>query len=271
MTQTQAHGDSNSDPGASRSVLTVQRGMQVLRAFQSDRLPLGNTDLVRRTGLPKATVSRLTSTLLQMGYLRHVPGGRQFELTAAPLGIGHAYAATSALVERAGPFLQGLAEQLEVNATLAMPAGLDMLYVGYRAGHHTATLRYGVGSLVPMGQTAIGRAYLWGLPHRQRQRLVASLLAQAGPQADALAQQLRDAFADLERTGVCGVFGTFRRHTFGLAVPVRIGRERTPMAMSCGNVALVVNAAAEYRRIAPALLAAAPKLEALLADLTDFY
>lgn len=257
-------------PADSETVLTVQRGLQVLRAFRSDRLPLGNSDLVRRTGLPKATVSRLTTTLVQEGYLRRAPDGRRLELTVAPLGMGHAYAASSPLVERAGPFLQALADRLEVNATLALPDGLDMLYVGYRAGRHTATLRFGVGSLVPMGQTAIGRAYLWGLPPRHRQRLLARVLAQAGPQAAAVEAGIAEAFADLDRTGLCSAFGSFRRHTFGLALPVRIGRERMLMAMSCGNVALHSNAAPEYRRIAPALLAAAPELEALLADLEDF-
>ncbi len=255
---------------SSPTVLTVQRGMQVLRAFQSDRLPLGNAELVRRTGLPKATVSRFTTTLLQLGYLRHVPGGRQFELTVAPLGIGHAYAANSGLVERAGPFLQALADRLEVNAALAMADGLDMLYVGYRAGRHTATLRYGVGSLVPMGQTAIGRAYLWGLPARQRQRTVAALLRQAGPQAELVETGIAQAFKELEETGTCGVFGAFRRNTFGLALPLRVGRHRLPMAMSCGNVAIRGNTTPEFRRIAPALLAAAPQLESLLADLEDF-
>lgn len=258
------------DSEATATVLTVQRGMQVLRAFHSDRLPLGNADLVRRTGLSKATVSRLTTTLLQLGYLRHVPGGRQFELTFAPLAMGHAYAATSELVEQAGPFLQDLADRLEVNATLAMPEGLDMLYVGYRTGRHISTLRYGVGSLVPMGQTAIGRAYLWSLPVKQRQHLVARLIAQAGHQAGQVEAGIAQAFEDLAHSGMCGVFGSFRRHTFGLARPVLVGRQKTRMAMSCGNVAIQGNAAAEYRRIAPALLAASSELEALLADLDDF-
>ncbi len=255
---------------AAASVLTVQRGMQVLRAFQSDPLPLGNAELVRRTGLPKATVSRLTTTLLHLGYLRHVPDGRRFELTVAPLAMGHAYAATSALVERAGPFLQALADRFEVNAALALPDGLDMLYVGFRAGQHTATLRYGVGSLVPMGQTAIGRAYLWGLPPRERQRLVATLLRQAGAQAGQTEAGIAQAFDELDRTGLCGVFGTFRRYTFGIALPVRIGREGTLMAMSFGNVTLDSSAARETRRLGPTLLAAAPELETLLADLDDF-
>lgn len=254
---------------AGATMLTVQRGMQVLRAFQSDTQPLGNAQLVRRTGLPKATVSRLTATLLLQGDLRHAPDGRRFELTAQPLGLGQAYAANSELVTRAGPLLRSLAERLEVNAALAMADGLDMLYVGYQAGRGTATLRYGVGSVVPMAQTAIGRAYLWTLPLRQRQRMVAALLRQAGAQAGSVEAGLAQGFAELEETGLCSVFGTFRRNTFGLALPVRIGRREVPMALSFGNVAIGESVASEYRRIAPALKAAAPKLEALLADLED--
>src|SRR5690606_33400713 len=149
---------------ASSTVLSVQRGMQVLRAFQSDRTPLSNTELVRRTGLPKATVSRLTSTLLQLGFLRRVPGGREFELGAAPVGIGHAYLAGSELLHIANPFLQELADELHVAVALGIRDELDMLYLGYRASRRVGTLRQGVGSMVPLGSTAIGRAYLWGLP-----------------------------------------------------------------------------------------------------------
>ena len=73
------------------SVLTVTRGLQVLRAFRSDRTPVSNAELVRRTGLSKSTVSRLTSTLLQLGFLRRVPGGREFALATGALAMGHAF------------------------------------------------------------------------------------------------------------------------------------------------------------------------------------
>jgi len=38
--------------------MTVERGLDVLRAFRAERAPLSNAELVRRTGLSKATVSR---------------------------------------------------------------------------------------------------------------------------------------------------------------------------------------------------------------------
>lgn len=253
-------------PPDSTALMTVERGLEVLRAFRSDRAPLTNAELVRRTGLPKATVSRLTSTLLQVGFLRLVPGKREFELSTGALGVGHAYLATSELLQAAQPLMQELADQLDVSVALGIPDGFDMLYVGYRVSRNVATLRLGVGSVLPMQTTSIGRAYLWGLPPEQQRSLVEGHLRRAGPEAEALDQSLRASFAELDSRGTCAVMGGFQRNTFGVALPVRLGRERTLMSMSCGKADVELDLQAERERIAPALKAMAVRLEASLSD-----
>src|SRR5204863_7799793 len=45
------------------------RGLMILRAFDIGEPYLGNAAIAERTGLAKATVSRLTQTLLELGYL----------------------------------------------------------------------------------------------------------------------------------------------------------------------------------------------------------
>jgi len=52
-------------------VTALARGLEVLRAFQDCGGPLGNQEIAQRTGLPKPTVSRLTHTLKQLGYIVH--------------------------------------------------------------------------------------------------------------------------------------------------------------------------------------------------------
>lgn len=252
-------------PRDGSTILTVTRGMSVLRAFRSDRAPVSNAELVRRTGLSKATVSRLTSTLLQLGFLRHVPEGREFELATGGLGVGHALVASSELVRIAEPVLQDLADGLGVSVALAVPDDLDMLYVAYRASRRVATLRLGTGSVLPMGTTSIGHAYLWGLPARQRTRLVARLKDAAGTQGRAVARGIEASFAELEASGVCSVLGGFQRDAFGIATPVHIGAGRVVMGLSCGRADMQPELAAERRRIAPDLKAAAARLEQLLA------
>lgn len=249
---------------AESTIASVGRGLQVLRAFRSELAPLSNAELVRRTGLSKATVSRLTSTLLHLGYLRLAPDHRSFELAAGPLAIGHAYASSSELLRLANPFLQELADRLETSATLAVPDGSDMLYIAYRASPRI-TIRFGAGSVLPMGLTAIGRAYLWGLPGEERQRLLASLKRDcpAGQWA-AIDVGLRASFAELDATGTCAVLGGFNRNTYAVALPIRVGRERALMAMSCGRASIQPDLPRERARITPVLKEAAGRLEVLL-------
>ncbi|PLC53984.1 IclR family transcriptional regulator [Pollutimonas nitritireducens] len=248
------------------TVLTVRRGMQVLRAFRSDRAPLSNAELVRRTGLPKSTISRLTTTLLNQGFLRHVPGGREFELGPAPAGIGHAYIAGNELLQIASPFLQKLADELDVSVALSIRDELEMLYVGYQASHKVGTLRLGVGSLLPLGSTSIGRAYMWGLPVHEREHLLELLRRNAGSTADSLMCEIEASFVELEQTGICSVLAGFQRDAYGIALPVVIGRKGIVMSMSCGRARIQPDLAAERKLITPKLVKAAEQFQDLLAD-----
>jgi DNA-binding IclR family transcriptional regulator len=248
------------------TLLTVERGMQVLRAFRCERSAVSNAELVRRTGLSKATVSRLTSTFLQLGFLRHVAGGREFELGTGPLSIGHSFIEASPLVRTANPFLQALADKLNVSVALAVPNGLEMLYICYRTSDRIATLRLGVGSLLPLGTTSIGRAWLWALAPAEQKRRIAELKRAAGGRGAALEQGIRESFAELETTGTCAVLGGYQRDAYGVATPVRVGRNGTPMGLSCGNAEVAPNVAQARKRIGPELKKAAVQLEALLAD-----
>ncbi|AOB25266.1 IclR family transcriptional regulator [Bordetella bronchiseptica] len=250
----------------SAALMTVERGLKVLRAFRSDRTPLSNAELVRRTGLPKATVSRLTSTLLQVGFLRQVPGRREFELAAGSLGIGHAYLDTNEMLQAAQPLLQNLADQLDVSVALGIQDGLDLLYIGYRVSRKVATLRLGVGSVLPMSTTSIGRAYLWALPCDQQRQLIAEYKRHAGDEGDALERSIHASFDELASTGTCAVMGGYQRSTFGVAMPIWAGRQRIPISMSCGKADVELDLQAERERIAPALKQTAAALQELLAD-----
>ena len=55
--------------GRNEQVQSLIKGLTLLGAFANAEV-LGNQELARRTGYPKATVSRLTSTLSALGYLR---------------------------------------------------------------------------------------------------------------------------------------------------------------------------------------------------------
>jgi IclR family transcriptional regulator, positive regulator for flagellar biogenesis len=217
------------------TIASVGRGLQILAAFRGDLAPVSNTELVRRTGLPKATVSRLTSMLLHLGYLRMAADRRSFEIAAGAFDIGHAYTGHSELLQHANPVLQSMADELQGSATLGVARGTDMLMIAYRASARV-NIRFGPGQLLPIGLSAIGRAWLWGQSAREREALLGSIRAATpAPQWPALDAALGASFSELESTGVCAVFGAFDRQTFGVAMPMRVGWDHHRIALSCGR------------------------------------
>lgn len=62
-------------PARTYQVTSLERGLDVLRAVRDADEPMRNREIVMRTGLPKATVSRLVHTLTVLGYLRRIDQG----------------------------------------------------------------------------------------------------------------------------------------------------------------------------------------------------
>ena len=78
-------------------VTALARGLAVLAAFRGGEPQLSNQDLASRTGLPKSTVSRLTYTLTQLGYLDQDPASGRYQLGLAVLELSAATLASFAL------------------------------------------------------------------------------------------------------------------------------------------------------------------------------
>jgi DNA-binding IclR family transcriptional regulator len=183
------------------------------------------------------------------------------------LSIGHAYLEANPITRAVSPLMQKLADKLDVGVALAIPHHLDMLYIACRTSVKIATLRLGVGSLLPMESTSVGRAYLYALPEAERKPLIASILEAAGDHAKIVQRNLDVAFDDLRTSGVCMSVGEYQRNAYGIALPVVVGRSRTLMALNCGAVELEPDMKVIRKKVIPELKSAAAKLTELLADI----
>ena len=86
---------SRDEPPDDRQFVTaLARGLDILRCFTVGDRALSNGDIAKRTGLPKSTVSRLTYTLTQLGYL-HPAQGNGYRIGPSVLSLG--YVAASSL------------------------------------------------------------------------------------------------------------------------------------------------------------------------------
>src|SRR3979411_1313872 len=105
------------------------RGLEVLACFRHGDRVLGNQELSKRCGLAKSTVSRLTHTLTNLGYLIYVEDSAQYTLGTATLSLGSAMLSRLDIRKLAHPLMQQLAEFGQCMVSLGSRDRLSMIYI----------------------------------------------------------------------------------------------------------------------------------------------
>lgn len=224
----------------------VARGLAILRTFQFDRKLLGNVEIAQATGLPKPTVSRLTYTLTQLGYLRYLPEFGKYELAAGVVSLAYPYLVNMPTPTIARPLMESLAEKTRTNVGLGVHEGLSILYLEYALGEVNPNRRQRVGFRVPLVRTAMGRACIAAMQANERERLYNELKDHYRKEWPQLRAELEDAVEQVDRRGFCIAAGTFLKTTNSVAVPFVHTDGRTLMAFnSQGNAAAQTQAVME--------------------------
>src|SRR5579862_6725830 len=93
-------------PGDRQFIGALHRGLEILRCFRAADGSLGNQELAERSGLPKATVSRLTYTLSKLGYLVYLNSEGRYRMGVPVLALGYACLGGIKIRETAQPHMQ---------------------------------------------------------------------------------------------------------------------------------------------------------------------
>jgi len=203
-------------PAQNRS---LERGMEILRAFRPGAGLLGNSELADRTGLSPATVSRLTQTLVRCGMLDHDPRERAYRLAAPLLSLGQAMRAGSPLLQIAAPLMRSTAEELRINVGLAIRDRDEMVYLESVRYNRKVSLRNVVAGLrVPIELTSLGRAYLAAIDREERESIVSHIRDRRSGEWDALAAEIRQAVSDVKSRGYCTA--SWQPEVVALATPL---------------------------------------------------
>jgi len=206
--------------GRSSANRSLERGLEVLRAFRPGSQVLGNGEIAERTGLPRATVSRLTQTLVDAGWLQHDAGRRAYRLGALVLSLAHAMRGGSPWLQAAAPLMQEVAAAHRINVGLAVADCDEMVYLESVRYNRRVSLRNVVaGQRVPMELTSLGRAWLAAAPPERRQALEALFRERRGVAAWApLELEIEAAVQDVGRRGYC--VAAWQPEVVALATPL---------------------------------------------------
>ena len=223
---------------------TLARGLDVLRCFTATEPELTNKEISVRTGLPKPTVSRLAYTLTRLGYLRHLPHtGKygKYGLGTAVLSIGHPLLANMNVRQIARRPMKELADYARGWVSISMRERLNMVYIETARSPEVLNSKPDIGQTFPIGISALGRAYLAGLPKPDRTALMNQIKVQDPVLWKTYAPRIEKSLADFAKWGFC-LGGDYSPHLQSVAVPMRRPRD---------GYLLVFNCAAQVRTLAP--------------------
>lgn len=209
--------------GKDRNFVTaLARGLDVLRSFRPGEVLLTNTDLSERTGLPKPTVSRLTYTLCQLGYLVQDRQSGAYRLGVGVLQLGMGVLAGLDICDRAAEVLRGLRTGANpyITAALGEVHRAEVIYVAVSRSRENVSLSMHVGSRLPLFRSAIGRAILVGMEAEDREAAIAAGMRDLGVPEAELRSQIERAVEEYAARGYCTGYGDWRADVNGIAVPV---------------------------------------------------
>lgn len=246
--------------GGSPTNRSLERGIEVLRAFRPGSEVLGNGEIAERTGLPKSTTSRLTQTLVALGMLQVDSSRRAYRLAPAVLSLAHAMRTGSTILSIAAPRMRALAERERLNVGLAAPDRDEMVYLeSIRYSRRVAFRNVVSGQRVPMELTSLGRAYLSTAPEAARSTLMATFRRRRGSQWPLLKAEIEASLLHVREHGYCAA--SWQPEVVAVAAPLP-----TADATFVLNVSLSTADALELvvPRLAPKLLMLRSELLAAL-------
>jgi DNA-binding IclR family transcriptional regulator len=238
--------------------------LEILRAFSPSEGLLGNQELVSRTGLPKATVSRLTHTLTRLGYLTHIERLEKYQLAPGALSIGYSALANMRIRQIARPYMQELADYAAASVALGSRDRLNLIYVEHCRGKEGVMLRLDLGARVPLATTAMGRALLAALPVKEREYLMSFIARKEGDRWPKVRAGIERGIKDLAVKGFTTSIGEWEPDIAGVGVPLVLADGSGVFSFNCGAPAFQLTQDRLEADIGPRLVNVVRNIEAAL-------
>src|SRR5689334_622604 len=245
-------------------VVALARGLDVLRVFTPSEGLLGNQEIAARTGLPKATVSRLTYTLTRLGYLAHLDRLEKYQLAPGALAIGYSTLANMRIRHVAQPYMAELAKLTGASVALGTRDRLNAIYIEFCRGKSASMLRLGLGSLFPLATQAMCRALIAGTLDKERPALLRGLAKREGKKWAKLRPGVERAIKEINSRGFSMSVGEWQSDINAVGVALVPGDGSGVFAFNCGSPSFHFSRARLQNEIGPRLLNMVRNIEAEL-------
>jgi IclR family pca regulon transcriptional regulator len=264
MQRHEAAGSETVVGGSARDLVGgLEKGLQVIEAFDQERSRLTVSEVAQRTGLTRAAARRYLLTLVHLGYARQQD--KVYSLTPKILRLGQSYLHSARLPRVVQPLLYRLAYSLGEAASVGVLESDDLVCVAAVSAGRVVSATLQPGTRVPAYCTANGRVMLATLPDA----LLDEYGARLAPEGltEYTITDIAELLAEIRRVRAQGYALVNQELELGLrtlAVPLRNFKGDTVAAM---NVSISTDRMSVHdmlERCLPQLLKVQSELSALL-------
>jgi DNA-binding IclR family transcriptional regulator len=208
-------------------VQSVQRAAALLEAIADSAEPQTAPDLAERCGLNRSTAWRILATLEDEGLVDRDAATNRYS-------IGHAIArlaaaGAEALPRQARPHLEELARRTGETVSLAVPRGLQLVYVDQVQAPHVMAADW-LGRAVPLHATSTGKALLAWLPKDETEAFLTQPLPRFTKSTITDLAKLREEMERVRVRGYAVSRGELEPALWGVSAPV-LDRRGRPIAV----------------------------------------
>lgn len=221
------------------SIRAIRHAVAVLRTFSVAEPVLGVTEIARRVGVHKSTVSRILSTLEDAGLVERDAGTGRYSIGGGIVGLAAPLLATLDVRQVAAPYLEDLAKASGETVSLSVWAGLEAVVVQQVVGPGAVQYFAPVGRRNPAHATATGKALLASLPESSVSKVIERGLARLTDKTIVSRKELLEELARIRKVGYAVADGEYDPELSTVAAVVRDSRHDA--------VAVVAASAPSYR------------------------
>lgn len=195
------------------------RGLDILTAFTAGDQFLGNAEIAHRTGIPRSTVSRITATLTNLGYLNYAEQIGKYEIGPRVLALSYSLMSKLRVHTTARPLMDQLAKESNAIVGLSMLDGLNVVFVESALGERPHSQNPQVGYRVPVAFTAMGWACMSVMSITDRVETLRRLEERHADRAAEIRRNVEQAIADIWQRGFCISLGALEPGSNAVGVP----------------------------------------------------
>ncbi len=249
-----------SDP---QFVAALSHGLAILQCFSPAQSNLSNGELARMTGMARSSVSRLTHTLVKLGYLDYDTTTRAYRLGLRVLPLQPAALAGTRLIESVAPEAQELADRFQGRVLLTVYDSFGFTVVHGACTNPDIPPPSSVGSRYEIPGRAMGRAYIASCSASEQEHILLHLARGDHRRWIALQEERDGALSSYRGYGYCTSMGEIRPGNHSVSTTVHLPHLGRRLILSCGGPANMLPERTLRDHVAPLLMRSAANIESI--------